>query len=113
MTDNETNPELPRSVLEEIKDLLQEVHEDYSRTILDTDQELFAFMRKLSLDMLISGHEPSLMVDDIATALVWMLMIGREHQARGFGSPLPREDSEGLDLISDESIINLIEGRLE
>jgi hypothetical protein len=104
-----TEPELPRSVLEEIKSVIGEVHEDFGRSILDTNEELHTFFRQLTIDMLQSGRDINLIVDDFATNMFWMVLIGREHAIRGFGSPLPREDKDAEDLISDDAISQLID----
>jgi hypothetical protein len=107
---DDATPALPRSVLEEVKAILEDVHEDFGRSILVTNQELHTFFRGLALDMLRSKREPNLMIDDFATSFLWFILIGREHAIRGYDAPLPRDDAEGKDLITDDAISRLIDG---
>lgn len=111
-TPDET-PRVPRSVLEEVKAIIEDVHEDFGHSILVTNQELHTYFRGLALDMLRSGREPNLMLDDFATGFLWMILIGREHAIRGYDSPLPRDDQEGKDLITDDMISNLLRAETE
>lgn len=109
MSEDSQRPELPRSVLDEIKGLIGELNEDFGHSILVTNEELHTFFRQLTIDMLQSGRDLNLVVDDFATNMFWMVLIGREHAIRGFDSPLPRADKDAEDLISDEAISQLID----
>jgi hypothetical protein len=112
MTDNPV-PELPRSVLEEIKDCLGEVHEDFEHSILRTPRDVHTFFRQLTLDLINSGRDVSLVVDDFATSMMWMILIGREHATRGFGPPLERDDRAAKDVVSDDMISRFLNGETD
>ncbi len=103
-------PTPPRSVLEEIQAVLEDVHEDFGRSILVTNQDVHTFFRKLAVDLLTSKRELNLMLDDFATTFLWFILVGREHAIRGYDPPLPRDDQEGKDLITDDAISKLIDG---
>ena len=111
-SDDTTMPVLPRSFLEEIKALYGDVHEDYAHSILGTDPEVHAFFRTFVIGTMSSGRDPNLIIDDLATSFVWMIMLGREHATQGLPAPVPRDDVEGLDLITDDQISQLIDDEL-
>ena len=102
-------PHLPSSFLEEIRDLTGDVLEDYGQSILTIDPDVHAYYRRLTLDLLRSGRDINLIIDDVATGFVWMLLLGREHALRGLPAPVPREDAHAADLIRDQDISDLID----
>jgi hypothetical protein len=98
----------PRSTVDEIRELFGDIHEDFGQTILEADPLLHNLMLSIVKALLESGRTLNQVANDLATQFTWMLLIGREHALRGYGSPLPRKDDFSAEMVSDDAIAALL-----
>lgn len=90
MTDSESF--MPKTFFDEVVEIYADFKAEVDEgQVRDTDPEVMKFLARLSLICMTEGKaDLPVVVQRLSTAMLWMLVIGREHQARGYSAPILR-----------------------
>jgi hypothetical protein len=107
MVDND--PARMRSVVDELREIINDVHEEFTPALDGAPEELRVHMWGVTEAMFKASSGDAAKLFDLFTTLqLLMLLAGREHHARGFASPMERHQDENL--VTDTDIERFIEG---
>lgn len=112
--DNEVNTVIAttaRPFVEELREIVGDMIEDYRTTMDEISVPTREFMQKhvlLILDR--PGATSQEVIEALGDTLMWMILLGREHAARGYSSPIRKDDTDIDDLVGDDELADLIDG---
>lgn len=89
---------LPKGLLEEITEIYGDVAAEVDESsVTETDPDVMAFLARLSLICMTKGDvDLPVVISRLSTAMLWMIVMGREHHARGYAAPITRTRDEAL-----------------